>query len=98
MLFRIAGDNDVRPQIKIVSPIIPPFSSQIASTLWAAVRNERLMLGRLPEQTWSVLSRRSLAHQRPANAHAQLHGNSGRRRLQGRHGPDRTGGGPRFVG
>src|SRR5882762_2238877 len=42
-------------------------------------KNERLALERLPEQTSSVLSRRSLAHRRPANPRAQPRDNLGRR-------------------
>ena len=59
LLVLVAGDNNVCPKIKIVDQFISPFSWQIASTLWIAMKNERLMLERLPEQTWSAVARKS---------------------------------------
>src|SRR6266478_736941 len=85
MFFRIAGDKDVRPQIKIVDHVISPFFWKIASTLWPAVKNERLAHERSRQRIWLVLARTSSIRRRLASPHAQPHGNSGTRGLPWNH-------------
>src|SRR5262249_15164066 len=80
-LFCLTANNNVRPQIKIVDHVGPPFSWRTANTLQPEVRNAQLMLGKLPEQTCSFLARTSLVHQRLVNVYLRPRGNSDRREL-----------------
>lgn len=77
-LARVTGNNNVRSQIEIVEYVTSPFFWQIACMLSPKVKSARLMLERLPMQTFWVLSRKSLRPPRPASIRVQLRGNLGK--------------------